>query len=174
MHVSGNPTIGIDIIGLTSLATVETGDQMIISDANASSANKRVTVDALKTFMNAGTSSTSITEGDSTLAIADAGSGTLTTTIDATDVIVTNVSTTTFQNGNDVVLNTGSTLTVTDLSANRIVYTTTAGLLTSGASLTYNGTTLAATQAITTSIEACLKPAATDSSLIFPATIPIK
>jgi hypothetical protein len=146
--VSGDPTLEIDIDGTPALGDdVATGDLVLLYDASGT-ANVRATVDQLKTFMNAGTSSTSITEGNSTLSIADAGAGTLTTNIDATDVIVTNVSTTTFQNGNDVVLNTGSTLTVTDLAANRIVYTTTGGQLTSGTALTFNGTTLAATAAV--------------------------
>jgi hypothetical protein len=111
--VSGNPTIGIDIIGQTSLATVETGDEMLISDANASSSNKRVTVDALKTFMNAGTSSTSITEGDSTLAVADAGTGTLTWTADGTPYWVSQATDTTFQH--NVIFEVDSATTNADI-----------------------------------------------------------
>lgn len=145
---AGDPTLELDIDGSPSLTgVVETGDLLMMYDVT-NTANVGVTVDELKTFMNAGTSSTSITEGNSTLAIADAGTGTLTTNIDATDVIVTNLTTTTFQNGNDVALNTGSTLTVTDLLADRVVFTTTGGELTSSANFTFNDTTMAITAAV--------------------------
>jgi len=146
--IAGDPTLEIDIDGSPTLGeAVATGDLLLMYN-DSGTANVQVTVDELKTFMNAGTSSTSITQGDSTLQIADAGAGTLTTTIDATDVIVTSLGTTTFQNGNDVVLNTGSTLTVADLLADRVPFTTTGGQLTSSANFTFNDTTMGITAAV--------------------------
>jgi len=152
--VSGNPTIGIDIVGQTNLVTddVDDADEILLYHSIAGGTegigNYAVTASKLKTYMNAGTSSTSITEGNSTLSIADAGAGILTTNIDGTDVITTNLSTTTFQNGNDILLNTTSTLTITDLTNNDVLIAGTGGLVEdSGGNLTFDGTILTVTGA---------------------------
>jgi len=107
--VSGNPTIGVDIQGTTALGVaVATGDSLLMFDTTAGT-NLEVTVDQLKTFMNAGTSSTSITEGDSTLAIADSGTGTLTANFDGTDYWVSQASDTTFEHNVNFEVTTATT-----------------------------------------------------------------
>lgn len=94
--VSGNPTIGLDITGTAANAeAVVTGDTLLMFNVSTV-ANEEVTVDTLKTFFNAGTSSTSITEGDTTVAVADAGAGTVTTTVDGAITILSTVSLNTF------------------------------------------------------------------------------
>ena len=87
--VSGNPTIGIDIVGQTNIVTdnIDDADELLIYHSVAAGTegigNYAVTAAKLKTYMNAGTSSTSISEGDSTLAVSDSGAnGTLTWTAD--------------------------------------------------------------------------------------------
>ena len=157
--VSGDPTIGIDIVGQTNLTTddVDDADELLIYHSVAGGTegvgNYAITASKLKSYMNAGTSTTTITEGDSSVAVADAGAGTVTTTVDGTVQVVTNATTTTFQNGNDVVLNSTSTLTIADLTDNDVLIAGTGGLVEdSGGLLTFNGTTLALTgvQTITT------------------------
>ena len=153
--VSGNPTIGIDIVGQTNLTTddIDDADELLIYHSIAGGTegigNYAVTASKLKTYMNAGTSSTSISEGDSSVAVADAGAGTVTTTVDGTVQVVTNATTTTFQNGNDVVLNSTSTLTIADLTDNDVLIAGTGGLVEdSGGNLTFDGTTLTVTGAL--------------------------
>lgn len=152
--VSGNPTIGIDILGQTNLTTdsVDDADELLIYHSVAGGTegvgNYAVTAAKLKTYMNAGTSSTSISEGDSSVAVSDAGAGTVTTTIDAGAVITSIAASTTFDH--NVVISTGDTLTVTDLTNNDVLIAGTGGLVEdSGGLLTFDGTTLAVTGAIT-------------------------
>ena len=75
----GNPTIGLDILGQTNLVTddVDDADELILYHSVAGGTegvgNYAITAVKLKSYMNAGTSSTSITELDTTLAVADSG-----------------------------------------------------------------------------------------------------
>jgi hypothetical protein len=151
----GNPTFGVDIVGTPSVGeAVVTGDTLLLYNVS-NTANEEVTVDQLKTFMNAGTSSTSITEGDTTLAVSDSGSdGTLTFTADATQVFTVTDTTAAFENGLDLTLDTGGTITVTDLTENDVMIVGASGLIEDSAgALTFNGTTLGVTGAATVSTD---------------------
>jgi len=148
--VAGNPTIGIDIQGTTALAVpVATGDSVLMFDTSLG-VNVEATVDQLKTFMNAGTSSTSITEGDTTVAVSDAGSGTVTTTIDGVVQITSIAASTTFDQ--NVIVSTSNTLTVADLTNNDVLIAGTGGLVEDSAgNLTFSGTQLGVTGSIVSS-----------------------
>jgi hypothetical protein len=147
--VSGNPTIGLDILGQTNLTTddVDDADELILYHSVAGGTegvgNYAITATKLKSYMNAGTSATSITELNTTLAVSDSGTdGTLTYTADTT------------QNGLNLTIATGGTLTVTDLTNNDVLIAGTAGLIEdSGGNLTFDGTTLAVTGAATVSTD---------------------
>ena len=153
--VSGNPTIGIDIQGTSALGeAVATGDSVLMFNTSAGT-NVEATVDQLKTFMNAGTSSTSITEGDTTVAVSDAGSGTVTTTIDGAVQITSIAASTTFDQ--NVIVSTGNTLTVADLTNNDVLIAGTGGLVEdSGGALTFDGSVLALTGDLTVTQSAYL------------------
>jgi len=154
--VAGNPTVGLDILGQTNLVTddVDDADELIIYHSVAGGTegvgNYAVTAAKLKTYMNAGTSSTSITEGDTTVAVSDAGSGTVTTTIDGVVQITSIAASTTFDQ--NVIVSTGNTLTVADLTNNDVLIAGTGGLVEdSGGNLTFSGTQLGVTGSIVSS-----------------------
>lgn len=132
---AGNPTLGLDINGTTALTdAVATGDSLIIYNAannGQAVGNYKVTVDQLKTFMNAGTSSSSITDGNSTVSVVDAGSGTVTINVDAEDIVTVNAS--------GMTVTSPNTLTLAGMTTGRMVYTSTGGLLVSDANNTYDG-----------------------------------
>jgi hypothetical protein len=131
----GNPTIGLEINGTTALTdAVATGDSLLIYNAannGQAVGNYKVTVDQLKTFMNAGTSSSSITAGDSTVSIADTGAGVVTINVDAEDIVSVTAS--------GMTVTSPNTLTLAGMTAGRIVYTSTGGLLVSDANNVYDG-----------------------------------
>jgi hypothetical protein len=133
--VSGNPTIGVNINGTTALTdAVATGDTLLIYNAannGQAIGNYKVTVDQLKTFMNAGTSSTSITEGNTTISVTDAGTGTATINVDAEDIVTVTAS--------GMTVTSPNTLTLAGMTTGRIVYTSTGGLLVSDANNVYDG-----------------------------------
>jgi hypothetical protein len=135
--VSGNPTIGVNINGTTALTdAVATGDTLLIYNAannGQAIGNYKVTVDQLKTFMNAGTSSTSITEGNTTISVSDAGTGSATINVDAEDIVTVTAS--------GMTVTSPNTLTLAGMTTGRIVYTSTSGLLVSDGNNTYDGTT---------------------------------
>jgi len=154
--VSGNPTIGIDILGQTNLTTdaVDDADELLIYHSVAAGTeglgNYAVTAAKLKTYMNAGTSTTTITEGDSSVAVSDAGSGTITTTVDSTAVITTIAASTSFNQ--NVIVTTGDTLTLTDLTENDVMVVGASGLVEDSAgNLTFSGTQLGVTGSIVSS-----------------------
>ena len=149
--VSGNPTIGIDIVGQTNLVTddVDDADELLLYHSVAGGTegvgNYAVTALKLKNYMNAGTSTSSITAGDSTLQVTDAGTGQMEFNIDggSQQVLIT-AAQSTFNN--DVNISTGNTLTVVDLTNNDVLIAGTGGLVEdSGGLLTFDGTTLALT-----------------------------
>jgi len=158
--VSGNPTIGLDILGQTNLVTdsVDDADELILYHSIAGGSeglgNYAVTASKLKTYMNAGTSATSISELDSILAVSDSGTdGTLTWTAD--NVIQFTVDDTTFAivDGLDITMATGSTITVADLTNNDVMIVGTAGLIEdSGGNLTFSGSELAVTGSLKSSL----------------------
>jgi hypothetical protein len=159
--VSGNPTIGLDILGQTNLTTddVDDADELILYHSVAGGTegvgNYAITATKLKSYMNAGTSATSITELNTTLAVSDSGTdGTLTYTADGTVVFTVTDTDFTTQNGLNLTIATGGTLTVTDLTNNDVLIAGTAGLIEdSGGNLTFDGTTLAVTGAATVSTD---------------------
>jgi hypothetical protein len=117
--VSGNPTIGLDILGQTNLTTddVDDADELILYHSVAGGTegvgNYAITATKLKSYMNAGTSATSITELNTTLAVSDSGTdGTLTYTADGTVVFTVTDTDFTTQNGLNLTIATGGTLTV--------------------------------------------------------------
>ena len=149
--VSGNPTIGVDIVGQTNLVTddVDDADELLLYHSVAGGTegvgNYAVTALKLKNYMNAGTSTSSITAGDSTLQVTDAGTGQMEFNIDggSQQVLIT-AATSTFNN--DVNISTGNTLTVVDLTNNDVLIAGTGGLVEdSGGALTFDGSTLALT-----------------------------
>jgi hypothetical protein len=127
--VSGNPTIGIDIVGQTNLTTddVDDADELLIYHSIAGGTegvgNYAITAAKLKTYMNAGTSSTSITEGNSTLSIADAGTGILTANFDGNDYWTSQASGTSFEHKVDFTVD--SATTNADIPVLRITSTST-------------------------------------------------
>ena len=158
--VSGNPTIGIDILGQTNIVTddIDDADEMLIYHSVAAGTegvgNYAITASKLKTYMNAGTSATSITEGDTTLAVSDTGTdGTLTFTAD--NVVQFTVDDTTFTTADNLNFSLAGTssLTIAGLTDNDVLIAGTAGLVEdSGGALTFDGSVLAVTgtQTITT------------------------
>jgi hypothetical protein len=153
--VSGNITIGIDIVGQTNIVTddIDDADELLIYHSVAGGTegvgNYAVTALKLKNYMNAGTSTSSITAGDSTLQVTDAGTGQMEFNIDggSQQVLIT-AAQSTFNN--NVNISTGNTLTVVDLTNNDVLIAGTGGLVEdSGGLLTFDGTTLAVTGAIT-------------------------
>jgi len=157
--VSGNPTVGLDILGQTNLVTddVDDADELIIYHSVAGGTegvgNYAITAAKLKTYMNADTSSTSITEGDSTLAVSDSGTdGTLTWTADGVVVLTIDDTVATFSNGLDISMGAGSTLTIADLTENDVMVVGASGLIEdSGGNLTFSGTQLGVTGSIVSS-----------------------
>lgn len=154
--VAGNPTIGIDIVGQTNLVTdsIDDADELLLYHSVAAGTevvgNYAVTAAKLKSYMNAGTSASSITEGDSTLAVSDTGAdGTLTWTADSTQVFTVTDTTFAFENGLDLTLATGGTITVTDLTENDVMIVGASGLIEdSGGNFTFDGSVLALTGAM--------------------------
>jgi hypothetical protein len=149
----GNPTIGIDIVGQSNLTTdsVDDADELLIYHSVAGGTegigNYAITAAKLKTYMTAGTSSSSITDGDTTLQVTDAGTGEISFDFDGGtgDVVITAASSTF---NNNVTVSTGNTLTVADLTNNDVLIAGTGGLVEdSGGLFTFNGTTLALTGA---------------------------
>jgi hypothetical protein len=149
----GNPTIGIDIVGQSNLTTdsVDDADELLIYHSVAGGTegigNYAITAAKLKSYMTAGTSSSSITDGDTTLQVTDAGTGEISFDFDGGtgDVVITAASSTF---NNNVTVSTGNTLTVADLTNNDVLIAGTGGLVEdSGGLFTFNGTTLALTGA---------------------------
>ena len=152
--VSGNPTIGLDIVGQTNLVTdaIDDADEFImyhsIAGGTEGVGNYAVTATKLKDYVNAGTSANQITQGNSNITVTDAGTGSITTDVDGATYITSIVASTTFDH--NLVVSTTNTLTVADLTNNDVLIAGTGGLVEdSGGLLTFDGTTLSVTGAIT-------------------------
>jgi len=151
--VSGNPTIGVDILGQTNLVTddVDDADELLlyhsVGGGSETAGNYAVTASKLKTYMNAGTSATSITEGDTTLAVSDSGTdGTLTFTAD--NVIQFTVDDTTFTTADNLNFSLAGTssMTIASLTENDVMIVGASGILEDSAgALTFDGSVLALT-----------------------------
>jgi hypothetical protein len=155
--VSGNPTIGLDIVGQTNLATdaIDDADEFImyhsIAGGTEGVGNYAVTATKLKDYVNAGTSANQITQGDSNVTVTDAGSGQVTIDVDGSTYVTSVAASTTFDH--NVVVSTTNTLTIADLTNNDVLIAGTGGVVEdSGGLLTFDGSTLAVTgtQTITT------------------------
>lgn len=143
--VKSGAEFAIDWNNLTSETTVADDDLFAFYDDTAT-AHRRVTAASLKSYMIAGTSTTTIEDGNSSVAVADPGTGVITVTADG-DVIAT-FAVAGINLSSDTTVTTGNSLTVVDLGADRVAYTTTGGEFTSSANLTFNGTTLGITAAV--------------------------
>lgn len=113
--VSGNPTIGLDIDGTTASGgnAADTDTVLLFNGAN----NRKYTIAQLAAAPAFG-ATTSITDGDSSVTVTDAGSGLVETTLDGTTVIETTLTETTFNH--DVVINQVSAITAEAIPAFKI------------------------------------------------------
>ena len=151
--VSGNPTIGIDIVGQTNLATdaIDDADEFLIYHSVAGGTegigNYAVTATKLKDYVNAGTSANQIIQGDSSVTVTDAGTGQVVTAVDGSTVATSIAASTTFDH--NLIVSTTNTLTVADLTNNDVLIAGTGGLVEdSGGLFTWSGTILGLTGAM--------------------------
>lgn len=117
----------LDISGLSTIA-LATGDAFAFYDTSGTTHGK-VTIDDLVTYVTANGDDNKISQGNSAVTVTDAGTGNIAINVDASDVM-------TFLTGG-VTVPTGKTLTITDLTAGRVIYSGTAGVLTTEAAFTY-------------------------------------
>jgi hypothetical protein len=103
--VSGNMTIGIDIVGQTNIVTddIDDADELLIyhsvGTGTEAAGNYAVTASKLKSYMNAGTSTTTISELDTSVVTSDTGTdGTITHTADGVVVQTATDTETSFSN----------------------------------------------------------------------------
>lgn len=143
--VKAGSEFSIDWNNLTAESALADDDILAFYDDTAT-AHRRITAAQMKSYMIAGTSTTTIEDADSSVAVSDAGTGVVTFTLDSTAIATFAAAGIDFDT--DLTIETGNSLTVTDLAADRIVFTTTGGELTSSANLTFNDTTLGITAAV--------------------------
>lgn len=129
VYNDGTPSLvaNLDISGLSTVA-LATGDSFAFHDTSGGTHGK-VTIDDLITYVFANGADNSISQGNSSITVTDAGTGNIALNVDGSDVM-------TLLTGG-VTIPTGKTLTVTDLTAGRVIYSGTAGLLTTEAAFTY-------------------------------------
>lgn len=127
--VSGDITIGVSVSGLTASGTVNGTDQVLLYNGTN---NVRATVTQLATAITSGFSSNSISQGNSSVAVVDSGTGSVVLTVDNTAVATADVA-----NGLVATKLTGSNLT-----SGRVVITSTNGALIDNSGLTFNTSTL--------------------------------
>jgi hypothetical protein len=136
----------IDWNNLTSEASLADEDLFAFYDDSAS-AHRRMTAAAIKSFMIAGTSTTTIEDGNSSVAVTDPGTGVVTFTLDGTAIATFALAGINFST--DLTIAATNSLIIPDLSADRVVFTTTGGELTSSANLTFDDTDLDITADVT-------------------------
>jgi hypothetical protein len=122
------PVVGLNINGLTGTTLELTDELAVYSTSNAT--NEKATIQNIVDLVAANSSDNEISEGDSSVTVTDAGTGTITTTVDNTVVMTATAG------GVDV-----TSLTVDSLTAGQVVYAGTDGLLTTEAGFEYNDTT---------------------------------
>lgn len=137
--ISGNPTYGLDINGLSDNSG-DTGidganDFLVFYNADSTgsggaAANQKVTIDDIAAYVNSSSNDNIISQGDSNVTVTDTGTGSITVDVDGGNVMTFTAS------GGTI-----SSLAVSDLPAGRVVYTGTGGELTSEAGFEYNATT---------------------------------
>lgn len=143
--VKSGSEFAIDWENLTAETDVADDDLFAFYDDTAT-AHRRVTAASLKSYMISGTSTTTIEDGNSSVAVSDPGTGVITVTADGN--VVATFADAGINFSSDTTITTGNSLTVVDLGADRVAYTTTGGEFTSSANLTFNGTTLGITAAV--------------------------
>lgn len=121
--VSGNVTVGLNIGGLTAASSVSTTNTLIVFDGTN---NVRATVQQVADAILAGTSSNTITQGNSSVSVTDSGTnGTVTTVLDGTTVSTLNTTGLTLavpaSVGNISINGSTNTISSTDTNGNIIL-----------------------------------------------------
>lgn len=132
--IAGNPEIGLDIVGLGTKgadALDGTNDYLVFYNADTTgaagpAANQKMTLDEFASFVAGAANDNTISEGDSSIVVADSGTGTITTTVDGTTVATSTASGTTF-----------NSIAVSDLTATWVLYAGTGGEVKGEAGFTY-------------------------------------
>lgn len=133
--VAGTVSANLDFVGLTAESAIADADLLVFYDDTAA-AYRKITAAELRTYAQSGLSQSQITDGDSSVAVSDAGTGVVTVTVDAT------TSATFSASGADVVgaLTAGS-LAADNLTATHVLYAGASGAVTGEAGFTYDATT---------------------------------
>ena len=122
--VAGDITVGLDINGLAATTLELTDTLAVYSTSNLT--NEKATIQSIVDIVAANSSDNEISQGDSSIVIADVGTGTITTTVDGGAVITTTASGTTI-----------NSLAVGDLTAGRVVFVGAGGELVDDEFLVY-------------------------------------